>query len=107
MVNTENPDTDYRTGTEFHLDFVANQFLSKTFAVGIRGYWYDQISGDSGAGASLGDFKSNAYGLGAGFVWTPASAAGKLAIAAKYMTDLSAENRFDSDYGLLTIGWKF
>ena len=35
MMNTENPDTNYRTGTEFHVDAVANQFLSETFAVGV------------------------------------------------------------------------
>jgi hypothetical protein len=107
MINTENPDTDYRTGNEFHVDFVANQFLSETFAVGVRGYWYDQITGDSGSGAALGDFESEAFGLGAGFVWTPAQAGGKLAIAAKFITDLHAENRFESDYGVLTVGWTF
>ena len=32
MFNTENNDTDYKTGTEFHLDFTANQFLSEGFA---------------------------------------------------------------------------
>jgi len=41
MFNTENSDTDYKTGTEFHLDFVANQFLSPAFALGVRGYYYN------------------------------------------------------------------
>jgi hypothetical protein len=26
MLNTENDDTDYTTGAEFHVDFTANQF---------------------------------------------------------------------------------
>lgn len=107
MVNTKNNETDYRTGTEFHLDFVANQFLAPTFAIGIRGYYYDQLSGDSGSGARLGDFKSESLGIGPGFVWTPAFAGGKLAIAGKWIHDVHSENRFDSDYGLLTVGWKF
>jgi hypothetical protein len=42
MFNTENKDTDYKTGTEFHVDFVANQFLSETFAIGLRGYYNKQ-----------------------------------------------------------------
>jgi len=71
MVNTENDETDYKTGTEFHLDFVINQFLSKSVAVGIRGYYYKQITGDSGSGAVLGDFKSESYGIGPGVVWIP------------------------------------
>lgn len=107
MFNTENNDTNYRTGTEFHLDFTANQFLSKTFALGMRGYYYDQVTGDSGSGAVLGSFKSESFGLGPGFLWTPAFAGGKLAIAAKWLHDFEAKNRFDSDYGMLTVGWKF
>jgi len=107
MLNTENNDTDYKTGAEFHLDFTANQFLSKTFALGVRGYYYDQVTGDSGSGAVLGSFKSESFGMGPGFLWTPAAAGGKLAIAAKWLHDFHAKNRFDSDYGILTIGWNF
>lgn len=33
--NVENPDTDYKTGTEFHLELAAMQYFSKTFAAGI------------------------------------------------------------------------
>lgn len=107
MFNTENNKTDYKTGTEFHVDFMANQFLAKTFAVGVKGYYYQQITGDSGSGAVLGDFKSESFGIGPGFLWTPAFAGGKLAIAGKWMHDFTAKNRFESDYGMLTVGWKF
>ncbi len=107
MFNTKNHDTDYRTGTEMHVDFTANQFLSPTFALGIRGYYYLQLSGDNGAGAVLGDFKSESFGLGPGAVWSPAFAEGRLALAGKWLHDFTAENRFKSDYGLLTVGWKF
>jgi hypothetical protein len=107
MFNTENPDTDYRTGTEFYLDFTATQFLSPTFAVGLRGYWYQQLTGDSGAGATLGDFKSESVGLGLGFLWTPAFAEGRLSILGKWMRDVHAKNRFESDYVTLTGAWTF
>jgi hypothetical protein len=107
MLNTENPDTDYRTGAEFHMDFTATQFLSPTFALGLRGYWYQQITGDSGAGAVLGDFKSEAVGLGLGFLWAPAFADGRLSILGKWMRDVHAENRFESDYLTLTGAWTF
>lgn len=107
MVNTENDETHYKTGTEFHLDFTANQFLSEGFAVGIKGYWYKQISGDSGSGAILGDFKSESFGIGPGFVWIPKSAGGNLTVLGKWLHDFQAENRFDSDYYTLAAGWKF
>ena len=107
MYNTKNHATNYKTGTEFHLDYVANQFVSETFALGIRGYWYQQLTGDSGSGAILGAFKSSSAGIGPGFLWTPAAAGGKLAIAGKWIHDFHAENRFESDYGILTLGWTF
>ncbi|WP_052362621.1 transporter [Falsirhodobacter sp. alg1] len=107
MINTENNDTDYRTGNEFHMDFAVNHMVLPTFSYGVRGYYYDQVSADSGEGATLGDFKSSALGLGAGFVWLPAAASSKLSIAGRYMTDIEATNRFESDYAQLLVGWKF
>lgn len=107
MVNTKTPDTDCRTGTEFHTDFAANRFLSDGFALGLRGYYYEQITADSGAGATLGDFKSSSYGLGPGFVWIPQFARGQLSVLGKWMRDLDAENRFESDSVTLTGGWQF
>lgn len=107
MVNTRNQATDYRTGTEFHVDFTANQFLSKTFAVGARGYFYKQLTGDDGAGAILGDFKSESYGLGPGFLWQPKLAGGKLSIAGKYMRDITATNRFKSHFVTIGAAWNF
>jgi hypothetical protein len=107
MINTKNSDTDYRTGTEFHLDLTLNQFLSEGLAVGIRGYWYQQISGDSGAGALLGDYKGESLSAGPGFVWIPKFGAGKLTVLGKWLHDFSATNRFESDYLTLTASWKF
>jgi len=103
MFNTENPDTDYETGTEFHVDFVANQFISETFALGLRGYYYSQLTGDSGAGATLGDFESESFALGPGLVWT----VGRFTVLGKWLHDFSADNRFESDYVTLTVAWTF
>ena len=107
LVNTQNDETGYQTGNEFHLDFTVNQFLSKTFALGVRGYYYNQFTGDSGSGARLGDFQGESFGLGPGFIWFPEFAEGKLAVLAKWIHDFDATNRFESDYGTLTVAWTF
>jgi hypothetical protein len=107
MFNTKNNKTSYKTGTEFHLDFTVNQFLAQTFAVGIKGYYYDQLTGDSGSGAVLGNFKSQGLALGPGFVWIPQAGGGKLTVLGKWQHDLHTRNRFDSDYFTLTASWKF
>ena len=68
--NFENPDTDYQSGVDFHLDWAASQFLSKQFHVGVVGYLYNQIGCDSGSGNRVGCFKSRVTGLGgqAGYI---------------------------------------
>jgi hypothetical protein len=107
MFNTRNTDTDYETGTEFHVDFMINHFLTKTFVAGVKGYYYRQLTADSGDGATLGDFKSRSAGIGPGFLWTPAFAEGRLSILGKFMVDFDSENRFDSQYGMVTVAWIF
>ena len=62
--NFENDDTHYRNGIDGHIDWAASQFLSEQVHVGVVGYLYQQLTGDSGSGATLGDFKSRVYAIG-------------------------------------------
>lgn len=70
--NWKNPDTQYKNGIDAHLDWAASRFLSQHWEVGIAGYVYDQLTGDSGAGAKLGSFKSGVAAIGpeAGYAFT-------------------------------------
>lgn len=62
--NFENPDTHYKNGIDFHLDWGASQFLSKQLHVGLVGYAYQQLTGDSGSGNRVGDFRSRVFAVG-------------------------------------------
>lgn len=62
--NFMNPDTQYQNGVDFHLDWAASQFISKSVHVGLAGYIFQQISPDSGAGAKLGAFEGRVLGIG-------------------------------------------
>jgi hypothetical protein len=62
--NFENPDTHYKNGIDWHVDWGVSQFLSERVHVGVVGYWFQQISGDSGTGAKLGSFESRVGGIG-------------------------------------------
>ena len=62
--NFENTHTNYQNGIDWHLDWAASQFLSKQVHVGLVGYLYNQITGDSGSGATLGGFHSRVAGVG-------------------------------------------
>lgn len=62
--NFENPDTDYRNDVDSHIDWAASQFLNEQTHVGVVGYFFQQLSADSGSGAKLGAFKSRVAGIG-------------------------------------------
>ncbi len=101
--NGENDDTEYETGTEFHLEAAAAYHFSPTFSVGVNGYHYQQLTADSGAGATLGDFKGRVTALGpmmsATFMLGPIPVAASL----RYFHELSAKNRLEGNAGWLTI----
>jgi hypothetical protein len=89
-----NPDTQYQNGIDFHLDWGASQFLSKNFLVGAAGYYFQQLSGDSGPGAKLGPFKGRVLGIGpqVGFIF-PVSEGYQGYLNVKAYKDFAAENR--------------
>jgi hypothetical protein len=62
--NFENPSTDYKNGTDMHLDLGVSKFLTKQLQIGAVGYAYQQITCDSGAGNRVGCFESRIFGLG-------------------------------------------
>ncbi len=62
--NFENNAASYQNGVDMHLDWGASQFLSKQLLVGLVGYFFNQISPDTGSGATLGSFESRVGGIG-------------------------------------------
>ena len=107
MVNTENTATNYTTGTEFHMDWMVNQFFSETFALGVHGYVYRQLSGDSGAGASLGSFKGKGNGIGPAMMWVPVIGDTPVKVVGQVMHEFGAKRRFEGTYGQLQVAFQF
>ena len=93
--NFVNPYTQYQSGTDAHLDWAVSPYLNDKFHIGAVGYFYNQISGDSGAGARLGDFKSRVAGVGPqiGFFIPISDWEGYLNLRGYYEFD--AKNRLD------------
>ena len=54
---------DLATGDEFHLEWAATKYLTKEFTIGLVGYYYQQLTPDSGVGPSLGAFEGLAIHL--------------------------------------------
>ncbi|MVT74293.1 phenol degradation protein meta [Bradyrhizobium cajani] len=91
--NFRNPDTQYRSGIDFHVDWGASQFLSKQLFVGLVGYAYQQITDDSGQHPILGGFRSRVVGVGPqiGYLFPVGDMQGYLNL--KGYGEFAAENR--------------
>lgn len=66
-LNTENPDTDYRSGSLVHIEASVQQLLPLGpgfVGLGAEGFYLQQVTGDSGSGANLGDFEGRTVGIG-------------------------------------------
>jgi hypothetical protein len=62
--NFVNPYTQYQSGVDAHLDWAISPYVSDKMHIGVVGYFYNQLTGDSGPGAALGGFKSRVSGIG-------------------------------------------
>ena len=63
--NGTNEVTDYNTGTEFHIEAAVERIFSPQFSAGLQAYHFQQVTGDSGAGARLGPFEGRVSAIGA------------------------------------------
>ena len=103
--NGKNPATDYKNGTEFHFEGTIDQHFSKAFDVGLVGYYYNQLTDDSGSGVPpvLGGFRGEVAAIGAtaGYNFQ----VGKLPISTriKYYHEFDAKNRLEGDSVFLTV----
>ena len=61
--NQRNTATDYQSGDEFHLEWAATKYLTKEFTLGLVGYYYQQLTADTGTGATLGAFEGRVVAL--------------------------------------------
>jgi hypothetical protein len=62
--NLVNPSTGYQNGIDWHLDWGASQFLTKTLQIGAVGYVYNQVTADRGCLQQLCPFESRTAGIG-------------------------------------------
>ena len=109
-LSTINEATDYQSGDVFHLDATVAQHLPLFggFAgVGANGFYYQQITGDSGSGAVLGAFEGHTAGVGP--VVSYAHKIGQMDLAAevKWLPELDATKRLKGDYVWVKVGIGF
>lgn len=62
--NQKNSAKDYQSGDEVFVDYSLGYGLGNGWTVGVAGYWTQQLSDDSGTGATFGSNRKSGYAIG-------------------------------------------
>ena len=109
-INTENDDTNYKSGSIVHLDASVQQIIplgSGYFNVGAEAWYFQQATCDSGSGATLGCFKGRTAGIGPVLGYIQPIGKEKLLFEFKWLPELETKNRLKGDYLWLKLVYTF
>ena len=108
--NTENSDTSYKSGQIVHLDASVQQIFplgSGLANIGAEAWYFDQVTCDSGSGATLGCFKGRTSGIGPVLGYIQPIGKEKLIFEFKWLPELETKNRMKGDYLWLKMVYTF
>ena len=108
--NSENSDTDYQTGSSVHVDASIQQILplgGGFLTVGVEGFWKKQYEGDSGDGATLGNFKGETQGYGPVLGYVLPVNDSSMVVELRWLKETSVQNRPKGDYFWLKFVYQF
>ena len=96
-INTNNPDTDYRSGQEFHFDYTVG-YKMKNWNLGVGGYYYKQFTNDKINGQKVVDlngmkvdpgFKGQVFAVGPELKYDYKN----MSFILKYLFETAVDNR--------------
>ena len=92
--NTENDDTNYQSGQEFHFDYTLGYHIQE-WSLGIGGYYYKQTTSDevNGDTAPFDGFKGQAFAIGPQAKYDYKN----MSFTLKYQVETDVENRPEGD----------
>jgi hypothetical protein len=88
-INMENPDTDYKSGDEFHFDYTVGMRVQPALAVGVGGFYYQQVGEDELDGEELEDREGKVWAWGPQMAYSVKN----MNFVLKYQMEQDAENR--------------
>lgn len=109
-INTENNATQYKSGNILHLDTAVQQLFplgSGLANIGVEVWYFQQLTCDSGAGATLGCFKGRTAGIGPVLGYIQPIGNEKLLFELKWLPELDTQNRLKGDYLWLKMVYTF
>jgi len=108
-INSENTATNYKSGSLFHIESSIQQlfpFGKGYMGLGLDAFYFEQITGDSGSGASR-DFKGRTMGIGPVVNYILPVGTDNWIFEAKWLPETNTENRLEGDYFWAKVVYQF
>lgn len=106
--NTENPDTDYHSGTMTHLDALVIKHFNERFSAGIFGSVLYQLEDDEGGLADrLDGFKGRSYAIGPIITYEAGPKERPINIALSWAPEFGGKNRPKGNAVYLSVSGSF
>jgi hypothetical protein len=75
--------------------------------IGANGFLYQQVTGDSGSGATLGGFEGRSVGVGPVLTFIRIKGKSALSVQVKWLPELDTERHLNGDWVWASVGYKF
>lgn len=98
--NFENTATDYTSGNEFHFEWAIGREIAPGVVLGVVGYDYRQLTGDSGS--VLGPFKGRVDAIGPGLSYTTLIGTMPFIVNARHYQEFNVENRWQGNSTIIS-----
>ena len=93
-IKTENNDTDYQSGDEFHVDYLIGKHIGN-WGIGLNGYYLKQVTDDKKNGSTYQDgYRGQVFAYGPSIKYTNKSGTHFIA---QWQHETMVENRFGGD----------
>jgi hypothetical protein len=105
--NFENTATDYQSGTEFHFEWAVGREICQGLVIGVAGYDYRQLTGDSGSGARLGPVIGTVDAIGPALTYTTLIDKTPVILSARNYQEFNVDKRWEGNSTLASATIRF
>jgi hypothetical protein len=105
--NFENTATNYQSGNTFHWEWAVGIECIQGLVIGVVGYDFRQLNGDSGSGDTVGPFKGSVDAIGAGLSYTTVIDKRPVTFNLRYYHDYNFDKLFHGDSTIASATVRF
>lgn len=106
-VNAINTATNYRSGAELHFEWTVHQYFPFGLHAGVSGFVFQQLTPDSGSGATLGPFIGRVFSIGPSIGYAIKVDGRVIDLSGRWYHDFGAQNHPQGDSIFASLGFRF